>query len=78
MSDENKTVELKEEDLEKVAGGAKLERVKVEIYCKDCGNVIHSWHETKGIEVSASSMQITFCNKCGSENIGRRETPLQN
>ena len=78
MSDENKTVELKEEDLEKVAGGAKLERVKVEIYCKDCGNVIRSWQETKGLVASVDSVKITDCNNCGSENIGRREIPLQN
>ena len=78
MSEVNKTVELKEKDLEKVAGGVKLERVKVEIYCKDCGNVIDSWQETKGLVASASCVQITDCNNCGSENIGRREIPLQN
>ena len=76
MSEENKTVELKEEELEKIAGGAKLERVKVEIYCKDCGNVIHSWQETKGI-ASAGHPKVEFCTNCNSPNIGRREISLQ-
>ena len=77
MSDENKTVELKEENLEKVAGGVvKAEKVKVEIYCKDCDNVISSWQEIKGT-ASAGHIQITICNNCNSQNIGRIEIPLQ-
>ena len=75
MSEENKTVELKEENLEKVAGGLKDEKVKVEIYCKNCGNVISSWQDIKGT-ASAGHIQITICNNCGSENLGRREIPL--
>ena len=68
--------ELSEKELEQVSGGAKQERVKVEIYCKDCGNVIDNWQEIKGT-VSLGYMQVNFCTNCNSQNIGQREIPLQ-
>lgn len=76
MPEENNAVELKDEELEKVAGETKLDRVKVEIHCKDCDNVIYSWQGIKG-EASAGLRQVKLYNNCYSTNIGRRELPLQ-
>ena len=76
MPEENNAVELKDEELEKEAGGTKLDRVKVEIYCKDCDNVIYSWQEIKG-EASAGLRQVKLYNNCYFTNVGRREIPVQ-
>lgn len=76
MLKENNAVELKDEELEKEASGTKLDRVKVEIYCKDCDNVIYSWQEIKG-EASAGLRQVKLYSNCYSTNIGRREIPVQ-
>ena len=76
MKDTNGFLELNDEELSQVSGGAKPERVKVEIYCKDCGTVISSWQETKGMP-SVGHPKVYFCTNCNSQNIGRREISLQ-
>ena len=76
MKDTKEFFELNDKELEQVSGGAKQERVKVEIYCKDCGNVIDSWQENKGI-ASVGHPKVYFCNNCNSQNIGRREISIQ-
>ena len=76
MKDTKEFLELNDEELNQVSGGAKTELVKVEIYCKDCGIVIDSWQEIKGT-ASMGYMHVNFCTNCNSPNIGRREIPLQ-
>ena len=76
MKDTKEFLELNDEELSQVSGGAKQELVKVEIYCKDCGIVIDSWQESKGMP-SVGHPKVYFCTNCNSQNIGQRETPLQ-
>ena len=62
MSEENKTVELKEEDLEKVSGGQYSYNVTSKVFwkCPSCGNRDHSQLRAQDYNMKRLECQICW------------------
>lgn len=65
MSEENKTVELKKEELEKVSGGSSPPNpfgTTIQVVCPDCGYVFDEY--LSGNRPSPRASALNFCPTC--------------